>query len=122
MWIIWIQIIQLLLKLSQSCSFVFKDWILMGIIKQCTYPTHPDPPPRNRTHPHPPTPIQNSFPPTPTTTPEKQNSPPNQNYAPQCQFFKFTGQKAQQFFNYFSIEFFKRVKRVKRVFEFFNYA
>ena len=89
----------------------------MGIIKQCTYPTHPDPPPRNRTHPHPPTPIQNSFPPTPTTIPEKQNSPPNQNYAPQCQFFKFTGQKAQQFFNYFSKEFFKRVKRVKRVFE-----
>ena len=68
-------------------------------------------------HPPPPTPPQ-----PPTTTPEKQNSPPNQNYAPQCQFFKFTGQKAQQFFNYFSKEFFKRVKRVKRVFEFFNYA
>ena len=35
-------------------SFFFvNDWILMGIIRQCT-------------HPHPPPPTQNIFPPTPT--------------------------------------------------------
>ena len=58
MCIIWLQMIQVLLKKSQnwsffSFSFFFKGWILMGIIKQCTNPTHPDSPPPNPTHPHP---------------------------------------------------------------------
>ena len=80
----------------------------MGISKQCIYPTPPEPPPLNPTHSHPPIPIQNIFPPTLTTTfsPKILHPPKIMPHNCQIKNVKFTGQKAQQFFNYFSKEFF----------------
>ena len=46
------------LQFFLSFSFFFKGWILMGVIKQCTYSTHP-------TQPHPaalPQPTTHTFP------------------------------------------------------------
>ena len=80
----------------------------MGISKQCIYATHPEPPPPNPTNSHPPIPIQNIFPPTLTTTfsPKILHPPKIMPHNCQIKNVKFTGQKAQQFFNYFSKEFF----------------